>query len=162
MPAAGDSLVIRHAASPADLETIRTLFREYQRWLGVDLCFQGFERELAILPGRYASPAGRLLLAATTDGSAAGCVGLRALDEDVCEMKRLWVRPDWRRAGLGRRLAAEIVTAGAGAGYRAMRLDSLRRLTPALTLYRSLGFVDIEPYCASPLDDVVYLERPLP
>lgn len=162
MPAAGDSLIIRHADSPADMETIRALFREYQWWLGVDLCFQGFEGELATLPGRYAPPAGRLLLAATTDGAAAGCVALRALDDDVCEMKRLWVRPDWRRAGLGRRLAVEIVTAGTGAGYRAMRLDSLRRLTPALALYRSLGFVDIEPYCASPLDDVVYLERPLP
>ena len=162
MPAGGDSLIIRHAASPADLETIRVLFREYQWWLGVDLCFQGFEHELATLPGRYAPPSGRLLLAETAAGLAAGCIGLRALGERVCEMKRLWVRPEWRRAGLGRRLAQEIVTAGAGAGYRAMRLDSLRRLTPALALYRSLGFVDIEPYNASPLDDVVYLERPLP
>ncbi len=161
MPAAGESLVVRDAASPADLETVRALFRDYQAWLGVDLCFQGFEHELATLPGRYAPPAGRLLLAETANGAAAGCVGLWALDDGVCEMKRLWVQPAWRRGGLGRRLAETIVATGAAAGYHAMRLDSLRRLRPALALYRSLGFVEIEPYYANPLDDVIYLERSL-
>lgn len=155
-------MIVRDAVSPADLETVRTLFREYQAWLGVDLCFQGFEAELASLPGRYAPPAGRLLLAEALEGATAGCVGLWALDDHVCEMKRLWVRPAWRGGGLGRRLAERIVAAGGEAGYRAMRLDSLGRLTAALALYRSLGFVDVAAYYDNPLDDVVYLERSLP
>lgn len=152
---------IRDAAGADDMAVIATLFREYQAWLGVDLCFQGFAHELATLPGRYAPPAGRLLLAEEVGGAVAGCVALWALEDGVCEMKRLWVRESWRGTGLGRRLAEAVMAAGRHAGYHVMRLDSLGHLTAALALYRSLGFTETAPYYANPLDEVRYLERPL-
>lgn len=152
---------IRDAVGADDMAIIATLFREYQAWLGVDLCFQGFAGELATLPGRYAPPAGRLLLAEDA-GAAAGCVAMRAMEEaGACEMKRLWVRAPWRGAGLGRHLAEAVIAAGRAAGYAVMRLDTLGQQSAAHALYRSLGFVEIAPYYANPLDEVVYLERPL-
>lgn len=138
-----ESLFIHLAASDADLDEVRLLFVEYQRWLGVDLCFQGFAAELSGLPGRYAAPAGRLLLARDGNGRTVGGVGMWPLDEETCEMKRLYVRHPWRRRGLGRRLAHAVIAAAGEAGYQAMRLDSLRRLVAALSLYRSMGFSEI-------------------
>ena len=148
------------AQTANDIDTARTLFREYQRFLGVDLCFQGFEKELATLPGRYAPPRGRLLLA--LDGPrAAGCVALRPLDDKVCEMKRLFVRPAYRGRGLGRVLATRIVDEAAALGYAAMRLDTLEGLEGAMHLYTSMGFQRRAPYYANPLPGVVYWERAL-
>jgi ribosomal protein S18 acetylase RimI-like enzyme len=144
-----------------DIETARALFRDYQRFLGVDLDFQGFAEELVTLPGRYAPPRGRLLLA--RDGAhAAGCVALRPLEEEgVCEMKRLFVRPAYRGRGLGRLLAARMVSEATALGYALMRLDTLDTLDEAMRLYRSLGFRRRPPYYANPLPGVVYWERTL-
>ena len=149
------------AQTPDDLETVRTLFREYQRFLGVDLCFQGFEEELATLPGRYALPQGRLLLA-RVDERAAGCVALRPLPAvGVCEMKRLFVRPASRGQGLGRLLATHVIHEATALNYAVMRLDTLDTLDPAMRLYRELGFQRCAPYYANPLPGVVYWELAL-
>ena len=129
---------ILQAQTAAELDAVRELFDEYQRGLGVDLCFQGFAEELATLPGRYAPPGGRLLLA--LEGSdAAGCVALRALEDDVCEMKRLFVRPAYRGQGLGYRLAMQIVNAAPALGYSLMRLDTLDTLDSAMRMYAATG-----------------------
>ena len=145
-------LIQAHTAN--DLETVRTLFREYQQWLGVNLCFQGFEEELATLPGRYAPPPGRLLLAWEGE-QAAGCVALRPLDAGACEMKRLFVRPAYRGQGLGRILALQMVSDATALGYTVMRLDTLDPLDPAMLLYCELGFQRRAPYYANPLSGVV-------
>ena len=144
-----------------DIETARALFRDYQRFLGVDLDFQGFAEELVTLPGRYAPPRGRLLLA--RDGAhAAGCVALRPLEEEgVCEMKRLFVRPAYRGRGLGRLLAARMVSEATALGYALMRLDTLDTLDRAMRIYAALGFERCAPYYENPLPGVVYWERVL-
>ena len=147
---------IREARIPEDLELVRTLFREYAVGTGVDLCFQGFDEEMAALPGKYAQPRGRLLLAWRGD-EALGCVALRPIDEQDCEMKRLYVRPEARGLQLGRLLAERICAEGTNAGYQRILLDTLRTMTPALTLYRALGFEDVPPYIYNPLPEVVYL-----
>ena len=152
--------VIRCAQSPAEIDEVRRLFREYERFLGVDLCFQSFEEELAQLPGKYAPPSGGLLIG-VMDGVLQGCVAVRGLDEEVCEMKRLFVRPQARGTGMGRRLAEEIIALARGLGYRWMRLDTLERLVEAMQLYQSLGFQRRAPYYANPLPGVVYLELAL-
>lgn len=146
-------------AGPADMDLVRTLFREYQAFLNVDLCFQDFEGELAGLPGKYAEPEGVILLAREDDGAAAGVVALRPLDEDgVCEMKRLWLRSAWRGRGVGRLLAEAVVEEARQRGYRFMRLDTLRRLEAARGIYAGMGFRDIPAYYGNPLDGVVYME----
>jgi len=137
---------IRAAVGEADVEAARALFREYAGTLDFSLDFQGFEAELAALPGAYAPPRGALLLAERA-GAVVGAVGLRDLGDGTCEMKRLYLRPDARRGGLGRRLAEAVVAEGGRLGYRAMRLDTLPRLMgPAVALYRSLGFRETAPY----------------
>jgi putative acetyltransferase len=143
-----------------EMETVRTLFREYHQLLGVDLCFQGFEEELAALPGCYAPPRGRLLLAREGE-QAVGCVALRPLDDGACEMKRLFVRPDSRGQGLGRLLASRVVSEATALGYVVMRLDTLETLDRAMRLYTELGFQRRAPYYANPLPGVVYWERAL-
>jgi len=140
--------------------TVRTLFREYADGLGVDLGFQGFERELAELPGDYVPPPGRLLLAFAGD-EAAGCVALRPFEPGVCELKRLYVRAAYRGTGLGRRLAEAVVDAGRAAGYDRMRLDTLPTMTAARELYRSLGFTEIEAYRPNPVHGTTYFELAL-
>lgn len=141
----------------ADVQAVRRLFLAYADFLGIDLCFQGFEQELADLPGVYAPPDGRLLLAVAND-QPVGCVALRKLEEGVCEMKRLYVQPGFRGTGLGRRLAETIVREARDIGYRAMRLDSLLSLKEAAALYRFLGFVEIPPYRYNPLPGAVFME----
>jgi putative acetyltransferase len=136
------------------------LFKEYEKQLNVDLCFQDFETELANLPGVYAPPEGCMLLA-EYDNKIAGCVTLKKIDEGICEMKRLYVRPDFRGKSIGRELSEAIVEEARKMGYAKMRLDTLTRLTEAITLYRSMGFKEIKPYVFNPLDDVVYMELEL-
>jgi carbonic anhydrase len=148
-------------ASAEDLAQVRRLFRAYADWLAVDLCFQGFERELADLPGAYAPPGGRLLVA-RVGGEVAGCVGLRPLEPGVCEMKRLWVEPGFAGHGIGRALAEAIVEAARTIGYERMRLDTIPgRMPAAQRLYASLGFQEIPPYYDNPLAGVVMLELTL-
>jgi putative acetyltransferase len=151
---------IRRAESAADFATARALFQEYADWLGIDLSYQDFDRELAELPGAYAPPAGRLLLG-EIDGAAAGCVALRPLEPGIGEVKRLYLRPAYRGRGLGRRLAETVVAEARAVGYRTLRLDTLARLTEANALYGSLGFRPIPPYYHNPTEGVLYYELDL-
>jgi ribosomal protein S18 acetylase RimI-like enzyme len=152
---------LAEAHAPEDLAQVRRLFRAYADWLEVDLCFQGFERELAELPGCYAPPAGRLLIA-RVGGEVVGCVGLRPLAPGVCEMKRLWVEPGFGGRGIGRALAERIIAAAQEIGYARMRLDTIPdRMPAAQHLYASLGFREIPPYYDNPLAGVVMLELEL-
>jgi ribosomal protein S18 acetylase RimI-like enzyme len=151
---------IAQAVTPEQVAEARTLFREYERSLGIDLCFQGFEQELAWLPGAYAPPRGRLLLAA--DGDAlAGCVALRPLENAACEMKRLYVRPPYRGQRAGRRLVERVIAEAHAIGYARLRLDTLPSMKEAIALYRALGFVEIAPYCANPVPGALFLELDL-
>ena len=151
---------LTRAETDEQVEQARVLFKEYEVATGVDLCFQNFAQELASLPGDYAPPAGRLLLAYEAE-EAAGCVALRKVDDAVCEMKRLYVRPDFRGTGLGRTLAERIVAEGRGIGYERMRLDTLPSMRSAIALYRSLGFKEIEPYRFNPVEGTLYMELEL-
>lgn len=140
-----------------ELPEVRRLFEEYAASLEVDLAFQDFERELRELPGEYAPPAGRILLA-LDDDEPAGCVALRPYEPDVCEMKRLYVRPAFQGTGLGRRLGEAIVEAGRDAGYRLMRLDTLPTMEAARGLYRSFGFEEIEAYRHNPVHGTTFFQ----
>ena len=150
--------------TPIDHEAIKALMREYAQSLGFSLAYQDFEKELADFPGKYAPPDGALLLA-TVGGEAAGTVALRKLDATTCEMKRLYVKPAFRGRrtadgrSIGRALAEDIVAAGRQHGYRRLRLDTIGgKMLQALSLYRSMGFVEIPPYYASPIPDTAYME----
>lgn len=136
------------------------MFLEYADALGVDLCFQGFDTELAELPGDYARPAGRLLAARLGD-QLAGCVALRPLGDGACEMKRLFVRPAARGSGTGRALAEAVIAAARAEGYERMRLDTLPQMVEAQPLYASLGFREIEPYYDNPVPGARFLELTL-
>ncbi len=150
--------------SPEAFDSVRAIFREYAEGLGVDLCFQGFEAELAGLPGEYAAPSGHLLLA-LVDGEVAGCGALRALQDadhaNACEMKRLYVRPAFRRFGLGRRLAEALMDEARRCGYSVMLLDTLDDMEAARELYASLGFVETAPYYYNPIPGAHYLRADL-
>jgi ribosomal protein S18 acetylase RimI-like enzyme len=151
---------IRIAASGEDIKIVRRLFREYQTSLGVDLCFQNFESELAELPGKYGSPEGRLYLAFEGE-QAAGCTGLRKIEEGVCELKRLYVLPSHRSRGIGRRLTIQAVTDARQIGYERMRLDTLPSMQRAQGLYRELGFMPIAPYTNNPVEGALFMELKL-
>jgi carbonic anhydrase len=135
---------------------VRTLFREYGDSLGVDLAFQGFDDEVAALPGGYDA-----LLVARVDGEPVGCVGVRPLDPNVCEMKRLYVRPAGRGGGVGRALALAAIGRARALGYARMRLDTLPAMGAAQELYRSLGFVEIAAYRHNPIEGSRFLELEL-
>jgi len=148
------------ATTPEQIETIRLLFVEYQQWLNFSLCFQGFDQELATLPGKYSPPNGRLYLA-EYDGAIAGCIALRPIEDGICEMKRLFVREEFRGKGLGKILTEKILAEAKVLGYHTMRLDTLQRMQTARSLYKKLGFTVIPPYYNNPMDEVVYMEKKL-
>jgi putative acetyltransferase len=150
-------LTIDEAFTPDTILQVHALLQEYAGVLGIDLGLQEFEQELALLPGEYARPHGRLLLASWHD-AVAGCVALRRIDSKTCEMKRLYVRPAYRSHGVGRALVLRVIEEAREAGYQSMRLDSLPSMKNALNLYRSLGFRDIAPYGDNPLQGAAFLE----
>ena len=163
-PSTAPRITLLSPDTPALMAQAREVLREYANSLDVDLCFQNFEAELASLPGEYAAPAGQLLLA-QVDGELAGCGGLRALHgtdyANACEMKRLYVRPAFRRFGLGRLLAQTLLDEARRAGYSVMLLDTLDDMEAARGMYASLGFEEIPPYYFNPIPGAHYLKAAL-
>ncbi len=154
-------LKIFQAESSAHIAQARELFLEYAQSLGFNLCFQSFDKELAELPGKYAPPAGRLMLA-ELDSQLAGCVALRRIGENICEMKRLYVRPQFRGQKLGGVLAHRIIAEARAIGYERMRLDTVEPvMKDAVAMYRKLGFREIAPYCENPIAGALYMELQL-
>jgi putative acetyltransferase len=154
-------LAFAQAETPAEIDQARALFLEYAQSLGFSLCFQNFEEELAGLPGEYAQPEGRLLLA-EYKGQLAGCVALHRLQPGICEMKRLYLRPQFRGQGLGLALANGIIAEARKIGYQRMRLDTVEPvMKDAVIMYRRLGFQQIAPYCVNPIAGALYMELPL-
>ena len=154
-------LSIQQAESPAQMGQARELFLEYAQSLGFSLCFQNFDKELAELPGDYAPPGGRLLLA-EIKGELAGCVAMHKFQDGICEMKRLYLRPKFRGKGLGRVLAETVITEASKQGYRSMRLDTVGPvMTDAVAMYRKLGFREIAPYRPNPMPGTLYMELEL-
>lgn len=149
------------ATSEADVHEVRKLFEEYHEWLGLNLCFQNFEGELASLPGDYAPPDGRLILA-TENYEVAGCIALRKLNDGICEMKRLYVRPTFRGTGLGLLLATSLIETAREIGYQKMRLDTLPgKMDRAIAMYQRLGFKNIDPYYFNPVENAAFMELEL-
>ena len=147
--------------SSAQIAVVRELFLEYANSLGFSLCFQSFDQELASLPGDYAPPDGRLLLA-TSNGYPAACVALHKLAPEICEMKRLYVRPQFRGKGFGRELAERVVAEARQIGYKKIRLDTVEPvMTTAVAMYRKLGFREIDPYRPNPIAGALYMELQL-
>jgi GNAT superfamily N-acetyltransferase len=151
---------IRPAAGAADFDAARALFLEYAAWLQEDLCFQGFEQELATLPGKYVPPDGRLFLACC-DGKPIGCVAVRRFDAESGELKRLYVQPDHRGHGIARALGAAAIDAARATGYRRLVLDTLDRMTAARALYAAAGFREISAYYPNPIPGAQFMERVL-
>jgi len=152
---------IFQATTDEHIESTRTLFEEYAASLGFSLCFQNFDQELKNLPGYYAPPDGRLLLAVEND-DLAGCIALRKLSDGACEMKRLFVRPAYRATGLGRTLVESLIDEACKLGYTHMRLDTIPgKMDKAIALYQSIGFVEIEPYCQNPVEGAKFMELKL-
>ncbi|ASP33333.1 GNAT family N-acetyltransferase [Labrenzia sp. VG12] len=153
---------IRQADREEDLETIRSLFRAYVDWLAIDLSYQGFEEELAGLPGKYAPPAGGLFLAKNGAGAVLGCVALRPFgDAGACEMKRLYVLPEGRGRGVGAGLVSAVLEAAETAGYSDMLLDTLPTMTGAIKLYRAAGFEEVGAYYDTPISETVFFRKSL-
>jgi len=144
-------------AASEDIPQVRELFLEYARSLGFDLCFQDFEGELAALPGKYAEPDGCLLVV-KRGNEACGCVALRKLGDQICEMKRLYVKPGFRKHGLGKELIERVINEAKQRGYKFMRLDTLATMQSAIKLYKAYGFYEIPAYTFNPIPDAVYLE----
>lgn len=152
------SVQFLQAESPAQIAQARELFLEYAQSLGFSLCFQNFDKELAELPGDYVPPSGRLLLA-EYEGHVAGCVALHKLEDGICEMKRLYLRPQFRGKGLGLALANRIIAEGRQIGYQHMRLDTVVSvMKDAVAMYRKLGFREISPYRSNPIPSTLYME----
>lgn len=161
VPSVVKGIAVLRAVTPEQIAQARELFLEYAQSLGFSLCFQNFDQELAGLPGDYAPPGGRLLLA-EFDNQLAGCVALHKFDGDICEMKRLYLRPKFRGKGLGRILAEAIIAEARQIGYLRMRLDTVGPvMKDAVAMYRKLGFREIAPYRANPMAGTLYLELTL-
>jgi putative acetyltransferase len=157
-----DAVELVYVESGPQLEEIRAIFLEYARSLDFNLCFQSFDEELDALPGRYAPPQGRLILC-RVNGAAAGCIAVKPLHTDgLCEMKRLFVRPEFRGKGIGLKLALRIIEDAKKIGYRAMRLDTVAgRMDAAIAMYRGLGFKEIPPYYDNPVPNAAFFELKL-
>src|SRR6478736_2630611 len=155
-------LTILPAENAEQIHIAREMIMEYATWLEFNLCFQGFEEEIQSLPGKYAPPSGRLLLA-LWDGRPAGVIALRPLEEPgVCEMKRLYVRPEFRGHQIGRILAERVIAEAAEIGYSRMRLDTiLGKMDSAIAMYRTLGFAEIDPYYKTPVGETLFMELAL-
>jgi ribosomal protein S18 acetylase RimI-like enzyme len=149
-------LAIRQARGESDIAVARRLFEEYAEWVAIDLSFQNFAEELRLLPGEYAPPKGALFLA-WADARPAGCVAVRRIDDDDCEMKRLYVRDSFRGVSAGERLAREAIEWARAAGYRQMRLDTLPSMRSAHKLYERLGFVETPAYRFNPVEGTRFL-----
>lgn len=158
------SVIIRAAKFPEDLEMVRDLYRQYEKFLtaacGFSLCFQGFEEELNSLPGKYAAPMGGCWLA-WKDDKAVGCVALRPFEGDIAEVKRLYVLPQYKGEGIGRKLMQRVIDEARIRNYHSLYLDTLTRLEPALQLYQSLGFVETQPYHSDEIEGICYLAKAL-
>ncbi len=155
------SLSIIQVESEEQIDTVRQLFEEYAAGIGISLCFQNFDHELATLPGKYARPSGRLMLA-YLDEELAGCIALRAVDANGCEMKRLFVRPGFRGSGLGRVLVEALIKEARNMGYQRMLLDTLPgRMDSAIALYKKIGFEEIAPYYENPVENAKFMELKL-
>lgn len=169
--ASGSSFQIQSVRTTADIEAVRLLFLAYQAALGIDLCFQNFDEELATLPGRYAPPTGELLIARDSYGKPIGCVAVRAMNLEgveegvqegiatICEMKRLYVAPEGRGLGLGKALVDATLRLASRAGYVEMRLDTLASMAQAIHLYKEAGFETIPAYYETPLTDTLFFRR---
>ena len=152
---------IIQAQTVTELGAVRDLFVEYAQSLGFSLCFQGFDKELTRLPGDYSPPRGRLLLA-RIDGHPAGCVGLHAFSADIAEIKRLYVKPEFRGHQLGRQLADQAIAEARKIGYTRLRLDSIEaKMKTAVAMYRDIGFCEIAPYRENPIPSALYMELSL-
>jgi putative acetyltransferase len=161
VPSVVQGLVVQQAESAEQFAVIRELFLEYAQSLGFSLCFQSFDKELAELPGDYSPPNGRLILA-TCQGQPTGCVALHKLDSDVCEMKRLYVRQQFRGKGLGKVLAERVINEARQIGYKRLRLDTVEPvMRAAVAMYRALGFREIAPYRPNPIEGALYMELQL-
>jgi putative acetyltransferase len=161
VPSVVNGFDFSHAESQKQIASVRELFLEYAQSLGFSLCFQSFDKELAELPGDYAPPDGRLLLA-TYEGQPAGCVALHNLAPEICEMKRLYVRPQFRGKGLGRTLAEHVIADARLIGYKHLRLDTVEpMMKTAVAMYRQLGFREIAPYRPNPIEGALYMELQL-
>jgi GNAT superfamily N-acetyltransferase len=153
-------LKILQAESPEQIDAAREIFIEYEKWLGVSLCFQGFEEELASLPGKYAPPKGRLFLA-YFDSELAGCGAFRRFEDNVCEIKRIYVREQFRGHGIGREMLEKLIDEARSSAYDLMRLDSwIPRMQTAIAMYRKFGFYEIEPYNENPYE-MIFMEKSL-
>ena len=149
---------LSRATTPDDIQNARQLFEEYAASLGFSLCFQNFDQELASLPGKYSAPSGCLLLAYSNE-QLAGCIALRQLDTETCEMKRLFVRPDFRGARLGKVLVEAIIAEARTIGYKRMCLDTVPgKMDRAIGLYEAIGFRDVEPYYDNPVEGARFME----
>ncbi len=153
---------IQPARSAADLDAAARLLRAYASSLGIDLAFQDFQAEVEAMPGKYAPPAGELLLARNLGNKPVGCVGIRPVADGCCEMKRLYVAPEGRGLGVGKALINAVVLEATRIGYREIRLDTLPSMAAAISLYRKQGFKAIAPYYQTPLAGTIFLGRPLP
>ena len=154
-------LKIIQVETSEQIDAARRIFREYEAWIDLDLCFQGFEQELASLPGKYAAPEGRLFLAVSGE-KVAGCIALRKLEDGVCEMKRLFVRDDFRGQKIGVALIEKLIDEAKNTGYQKMRLDTFpAKMGKAVGLYESYGFREIEPYYPNPHGETLFMEREL-
>jgi GNAT superfamily N-acetyltransferase len=157
---AGNYIIIKTASTDADYKAAKELFLEYQQELGINLCFQNFEEELLQLPLMYGGKNGSLLLA-LSGVNYIGCVAIRKKENEICEMKRLFIKPSYKNQGIGRKLVNQIIAEAIRLGYKKMILDTLERLSPAIHLYKNFGFKETSAYYKNPLEGVIYLEREL-